>query len=71
MPDFWRVTMIDPGPAKMFDTVYTRGPMALQALNNVMGDRAFDGLVRAGPRAAARAAWRTSWSWRRPGPALI
>ena len=30
----------------MFDTVYTRGPMALQALNNVMGDRAFDGLVR-------------------------
>ncbi len=44
--DFWRVTMIDPGPAKMFDTVYTRGPMALQALNNVMGDRAFDGLVR-------------------------
>ena len=44
--EFWRVTMIDPGPAKMFDTVYTRGPMALQALNNVMGDRAFDGLVR-------------------------
>jgi aminopeptidase N len=45
-PDFWRVTMIDPGPARLFDTVYTRGPMALQALNNVMGDRAFDGLVR-------------------------
>jgi aminopeptidase N len=44
--DFWRVTMIDPGPARLFDTVYTRGPMALQALNNVMGDRAFDGLVR-------------------------
>ena len=38
--------MIDPGPARLFDTVYVRGPMALQALNNVMGDRAFDGLVR-------------------------
>ena len=45
-PEFWRVTMIDPGPARLFDTVYTRGPMAVQALNNVMGDRAFEQLVR-------------------------
>ena len=35
-----------PGPARLFDTVYTRGPMALQALRNVMGDHAFVELVR-------------------------
>ena len=40
-PDFWRVTMIDPGRRNMFTTVYYRGPMALQALRNVMGDQAF------------------------------
>ncbi|MGI3783063.1 MAG: M1 family metallopeptidase [Janthinobacterium lividum] len=39
--DFWRVTMIDPGRKNMFTTVYTRGPMALQALHDVMGDEAF------------------------------
>ncbi|SER29860.1 M1 family metallopeptidase [Microlunatus flavus] len=39
--DFWRVTMIDPGRRNMFTTVYYRGPMALQALRNVMGDEAF------------------------------
>jgi aminopeptidase N len=39
--DFWRVTMIDPGRRNMFTTVYVRGPMALQALHNVMGEEAF------------------------------
>ena len=39
--DFWRVTMIDPGRKNLFTTVYVRGPMALQALRNVMGDKAF------------------------------
>ena len=39
--DFWRVTMSDPGRRNMFTTVYLRGPMALQALHNVMGDEAF------------------------------
>ena len=39
--DFWRVTMTDPGRADLFTTVYLRGPMALQALRNVMGDAAF------------------------------
>lgn len=39
--DFWRVTMTDPGRRNMFTTVYYRGPMALQALRNVMGDEAF------------------------------
>jgi len=45
-PDFWRVTMIDPGRAQLFSTVYVRGPMALQALRNVMGDQAYAKLVR-------------------------
>ncbi len=40
-PDFWRVTMTDPGRRNLFTTVYLRGPMALQALHNVMGDEAF------------------------------
>jgi aminopeptidase N len=44
--EFWQVTMIDPGAAHLFDTVYVRGPMTLQALNNVMGDRAYDDLVK-------------------------
>ena len=38
--------MIDPTKAHMFDTVYVRGPMALQALRNVIGDEAFLGLSR-------------------------
>ncbi|GAA2109673.1 M1 family metallopeptidase [Microlunatus panaciterrae] len=40
-PNFWRVTMIDPGKDHLFETVYARGPMTLQALRNVIGDRAF------------------------------
>jgi aminopeptidase N len=43
---FWQVTMIDPGPDQLFGTVYTRGPMALQALRNVIGDDAFFQLAR-------------------------
>jgi hypothetical protein len=33
--------MIDPGRSHLFDAVYVRGPMALQALRNVIGDEAF------------------------------
>ena len=44
--DFWRVTMIDPGRDELFSTVYTRGPMVLQALRNVIGDEAFLQLAR-------------------------
>ena len=43
---FWQVTMIDPGPDQLFTTVYVRGPMALQALRNVIGDDAFFSLAR-------------------------
>jgi aminopeptidase N len=43
---FWQVTMIDPGADDLFSTVYVRGPMALQALRNVIGDQAFFALAR-------------------------
>jgi aminopeptidase N len=42
----WKVTMIDPSRAHLFDAVYVRGPMALQALRNVIGDEAFFKLAR-------------------------
>jgi aminopeptidase N len=38
---FWQITMIDPGRPHLFDVVYVRGPMALQALRNVLGDATF------------------------------
>ena len=38
---FWQVTMIDPSKSHIFDAVYARGPMAMQAVRNVMGDEAF------------------------------
>jgi aminopeptidase N len=44
--NFWKITMIDPGRAHLFDAVYIRGPMALQALRNVIGDEAFFKLSR-------------------------
>ena len=43
---FWKITMIDPGRNHLFDAVYARGPMALQALRNVIGDQAFFKLAR-------------------------
>ena len=43
---FWQITMIDPGRQHLFDTVYVRGPMAIQALRNVIGDDAFFRLTR-------------------------
>lgn len=43
---FWRITMIDPGEDHLFDVVYQRGPMTLQALRNVIGDDAFFKLAR-------------------------
>ena len=45
-PGFWDVALSDPGPDHLFDTVYTRGPMALQALRTVIGDEAFFDLAR-------------------------
>jgi aminopeptidase N len=39
--NFWKITMIDPGRSHLFDAVYVRGPMALQALRNVLGEEAF------------------------------
>jgi aminopeptidase N len=45
-PEFWKITMIDPGADHLFDAVYTRGPMLLQALRNRIGDKAFLALAR-------------------------
>ncbi len=45
-PGFWRITMIDPSKQHLFDAVYARGPMTLQALRNVIGDAAFFSLAR-------------------------
>ena len=57
--EFWAITMIDPGRAHLFDVVYVRGPMALQALRNVIGDEAFFRLARGnGPRRPAPGHWR-------------
>ena len=43
---FWRITLIDPGADHLFDVVYSRGPMMLQALRNRIGDTAFFSLAR-------------------------
>ena len=43
---FWQITMIDPSKPHLFDAVYVRGPMAMQAVRNVMGDEAFFRLSR-------------------------
>ena len=45
-PDFWQISMVDPGRDHLFDAVYLRGPMTLQALRNVIGDKAFFELSR-------------------------
>ncbi|HEY5821459.1 MAG TPA: M1 family metallopeptidase [Propionibacteriaceae bacterium] len=45
-PGFWAVTMVDPTRAHLFDAVYERGPMTLQALRNVIGDEPFFALAR-------------------------
>lgn len=45
-PAFWQVSMVDPGRDHLFDAVYLRGPMTLQALRNVIGDKAFFTLAR-------------------------
>ncbi|OYN93815.1 M1 family metallopeptidase [Enemella evansiae] len=42
----WGLRIDDPGPNRMFAAVYVRGPMALQALRNVLGDEQFFALGR-------------------------
>lgn len=42
----WTVPIDDPGVDQLFDNVYTRGPMALQALRNLIGDDTFFALSR-------------------------
>ncbi|WP_188895361.1 M1 family metallopeptidase [Microlunatus endophyticus] len=45
-PELWHISMIDPGRDHLFDAVYLRGPMTLQALRTVIGDEAFFRLAR-------------------------
>ena len=45
-PEFWATSLADPGADNLFETVYTRGPMALQALRTVIGDEAFFAFAR-------------------------
>jgi hypothetical protein len=45
-PRFWQISMIDPGRDHLFDAVYLRGPMTLQALRRVIGDEKFFRLSR-------------------------
>ena len=58
-PEFWETTLDDPGANTLFDTVYLRGPMALQALRNVIGEDEFrdfsaDWATRQGPKSIAQ-----------------
>jgi aminopeptidase N len=45
-PDFWRSPLVDMGPGAEFTRVYDRGPLALHALRNEMGDEAFFALLK-------------------------
>ena len=42
----WAVDLTDPGPDHLFDVVYSRGPLALQALRTLVGDATFFALAR-------------------------
>ena len=45
--DFWKVTVADPGAAKVFDSaIYGRGGMTLQALRNRVGNKDFWKIMR-------------------------
>ena len=44
---FWRVRVGNPGPNRLFDgAVYARGAMALQAIRNIVGNDAFNRILR-------------------------
>ncbi|MGV9994706.1 M1 family metallopeptidase [Streptomyces sp. NPDC003374] len=48
---FWTVRPGDPGPDHQFDTaVYDRGALALQALRNAVGDKAFFAVLKGWPQ---------------------
>jgi aminopeptidase N len=45
-PAFWKVPLQDPGPEKMFTSVYYRGPLFLHALRKQLGDKVFFDALR-------------------------
>jgi aminopeptidase N len=48
-PDFWSSPLVDMGPGREFTSVYDRGPLAVHALRNEMGEDAFLTLLRQWP----------------------
>jgi aminopeptidase N len=48
-PSFWSEPLVDMGPGNEFTNVYRRGPIAIHALRKVMGEKAFDQLLRGWP----------------------
>ncbi len=59
---FWRPSISDPGHGNLFNTVYPRGGMALQALRNILGDAVFFRLYREWAQTAGN---RSLDDWRR------
>jgi aminopeptidase N len=52
--DFWKLEVGDPGPGREFEgPVYERGAMTLQAIHNVVGERAFGRILRGWARSQA------------------
>ncbi len=50
VPEFWSSPLVDMGPGNEFTRVYDRGPLALHALRNEIGDDAFLTLLREWPQ---------------------
>ncbi len=48
-PDFWSSPLVDMGAGNEFTRVYDRGPLALHALRNAIGDDAFFTLLKQWP----------------------
>lgn len=48
-PNFWKSPLVDMGPGNEFTRVYDRGPLALHALRNEIGDDAFLKLLKEWP----------------------
>ena len=49
-PDFWAGKLYDMGPGKEFTAVYTKGPMALHALREQIGEQAFNQVLKLWPQ---------------------
>jgi len=48
-PGFWASPLVDMGPGQEFTRVYDRGPLAMHALRNEIGDDAFFKILKEWP----------------------